>query len=154
VNAEFYRFYELQPIQNRLYFLRVTLYTKATPGNYKVRGKELFRSLNSLRNFISQANRAGATPFILRQTEDNTGEVLTSLKQTGFELIPENDEGSVVDDDLSDALNPDQPVESVKQPVVAQKEEVKVGGSGPDFGPDGKPVVYRGEELVAKIGPF
>lgn len=95
----------------------MTLYTKATPGNYKVRGKELFRSLNGLRNYISQANRAGATPFIMRQTEDNQGEILTSLKQTGFELIPEHDEGSVIEDDLSDALNPDEPVESVK-PIV------------------------------------
>jgi hypothetical protein len=66
VNGEFYRYFELQPIQNRLYFIRVTLFTRATPGNYKVRGKELFRSLNGLRNFISQANRAGATPFIMR----------------------------------------------------------------------------------------
>jgi hypothetical protein len=69
-------------------------------------------------------------------------------------LIPENDEGSVVDDDLSDALNPDQPVENVAvKPVVGIKEESKTG-SGPDFGADGKPIVYKGEELAAKLGPF
>ena len=28
--------------------------------------------------------------------------------QTGFDLIPEDDEGSVIEDDMSDALNPDE----------------------------------------------
>lgn len=41
--------------------------------------------------------------MILRKNEDNENEYLSSLKQ-GFELIPEDDE-SIVEDDLSDAID-------------------------------------------------
>lgn len=40
--------------------------------------------------------------MILRKNEDNENEYLSSLKQ-GFDLIPEDDE-SIIEDDLSDAL--------------------------------------------------
>ena len=53
VNGEFYRLYELQTVQNRPQQLRVTLYTKVTPAAFNVREKDIFRSLNSMRNFIS-----------------------------------------------------------------------------------------------------
>lgn len=103
VNGEYYRVWELQAVANRPQILRVTLYTTVTPAAFRARDKALFRSVNGLRNLISQQNRAGQAPMILRKNEDNENEYLSSLKQ-GFELIPEDDE-SIVEDDLSDAID-------------------------------------------------
>ena len=59
VNGEYYRVWELQAVANRPQILRVTVYTTVTPAGYRAREKGLFRSVNGLRNLISQQNRAG-----------------------------------------------------------------------------------------------
>jgi hypothetical protein len=38
--------------------------------------------------------------LVLKKNEDNENEILASLKPSGFELIPEDDE-SLLDDDFS-----------------------------------------------------
>lgn len=53
VNGEFYRYYELQSVQNRPYFMRITLFTRVSPQSFNVRGRDAYRYLNSLRNYIS-----------------------------------------------------------------------------------------------------
>ena len=57
--------------------------------------------------------------MILRKNEDNENEILASLKPTGFELIPEDDE-SLIEDDLSDALNAEPKDEEEKVPKPVQ----------------------------------
>jgi hypothetical protein len=98
----------MQAIQYRPQYLRVTLYTRVMPGAFKARGKEIFRSLNTLKSFISQSNRLGNIPMILKKSEDNYTELFASVKASAaFELIPEDEEeegGSVIEDDLSDVI--------------------------------------------------
>lgn len=146
VNGEFYRLYELQTVQNRPQQLRVTLYTKVTPAAFNVREKDIFRSLNSMRNFISQSNRAGQTPMVLRKNEENDNEMFACLKATGFELIPEDDE-SVIEDDLSDALNAEPKAEG---PAPVHKIEFLKSWSPQTSIPP--PV--SGNELIAQLGEF
>jgi hypothetical protein len=126
VNGEFYRFFELQQVQNRPFNLRVTLYTHVTPTAFKVRGKDLYRSLNSLTQFLSQSNRVGQNAMVLKKSDYNGDEMVASLKPTGFDLIQEDDEQqqSVIDDDEEDAIDaePKEP----EQPRRNQ-EEVKRG---------------------------
>lgn len=88
---------------------------------------------------------------MLRKSEDNDGEIVGSLKQTGFELIPEDDEGSVIEDDLSDALNPDE--KEVVTPAKPVLVSTPTTASIPEF-KEGKPVIYTGAELVAKLGEY
>lgn len=59
VNGDYYRVWELQAVVNRPQILRLTVYTTVTPAAFRAREKTLFRSLNGLRNLISQQNRAG-----------------------------------------------------------------------------------------------
>lgn len=83
--------------------------------------------------------------MVLKRNEDDGGEILASLKQTGFELIPEDDE-PLIEDDLSDAMN-EEVKESSPMPIVKPQNEitpssVPVNADGP------------GGELIAKLGPF
>lgn len=65
--------------------------------------------------------------MVLKKSEDNDNEMVASMRTGGFALIPEDDgESSIIEDDLSDALNP------LPRPVdVSQVEESK-GPSGSD----------------------
>lgn len=141
VNGEFHRFYELQAVHNRPFYLRVTLYTKVSPSSFKVRGKDTFRSLSALTHFIQQSGREGQAPMVLRKTEQN-GEEVTSIKPQGFDLIQEDEEQqSVIEDDEEDAL--DQETERKPAPAIRKltKEELK----------DDESV---GGDLLAQLGPF
>ena len=60
VNADFYRYYVLEPVENRMYMMRVTMYTKVTPQAFEKHGKEVYRKLATLRSYISQLNRSSA----------------------------------------------------------------------------------------------
>jgi hypothetical protein len=46
------RIYELQAVINRPNFTRVTYYGVMTPTLWKIRGKNVYRSLASLREFV------------------------------------------------------------------------------------------------------
>ena len=45
VNADFYRYFILERLENRPDFLRVTMYTKVSPEAHEKRGRDTYRSL-------------------------------------------------------------------------------------------------------------
>ena len=53
VNGDFYRYYEFEPVQNKLYMIRLTMYSKVNPNTFNKRGKDVYRCISYLRNFIS-----------------------------------------------------------------------------------------------------
>lgn len=71
--------------------MRLTLYSKITPRLFKLRGKNVFKSLACLKNYVSQSNRQEEFGFIIKkhdQTEDN--EIYASLLNTNFEDLVES----------------------------------------------------------------
>jgi hypothetical protein len=83
--------------------------------------------------------------MVLKRNEDDGGEILASLKQTGFELIPEDDE-PLIEDDLSDAID-EEAKDSSPLPIVKPQNEITASATSVTVdGPAG--------ELIAKLGPF
>lgn len=74
--------------------MRINFFGKVTSSDFKVRGKDIYRSLNSLKNYVSISNRPGEMAIVLKRHEDpTTNEVIASLKTTNFnDYIEEIDE--------------------------------------------------------------
>jgi len=47
------RYLEMAPVQGRPYFLRLTHYLKVAPLTLQVKGKNVYKQLNGLKNYIS-----------------------------------------------------------------------------------------------------
>ncbi len=140
VNGETYRYYELSPVLNRPYFMRVTQYMKVTPKIFNVRGKDVYRSLNGLKNFVSQLNRTSEMSIVLKkhnnQDNEESGEMLASLRNTMFtDVVEETNmieqseivirEGDASDDELNQSE-----IEGAGVKQSAQQEQEKKGGEG------------------------
>ena len=100
VNNQNYRYYELQGVQNRPYFLRVTAYQVVSPALFQARGKDSYRALNLLRNFVSQSNRQAELQLVFKKNEDNVNEIFASLQNAQYsnyivDSDVEEDEGSL-----------------------------------------------------------
>ncbi len=79
--------------------MRITYYAKVTPQLFNARGKDVYRALNCLRNFVSQANRSGAMNLVFTKNEDNVNEIFASLRNTNFnDFITEEDESEFESD--------------------------------------------------------
>ncbi|CDW89743.1 start domain containing protein [Stylonychia lemnae] len=93
INSDQYRYYELQQVQNKPYFMRITFYGRVTPVLFECRGKDVYRGLNYLRNFVSQSNRPSTMQLVFQKSGDNVNEMFASLRTTAFnDYIEEEDE--------------------------------------------------------------
>lgn len=73
--------------------MRITYYARVTPALLAQRGKDVFRSINCLRNYISQSNRQGQMQLVFTKTEDTMTEIFASLRGTTFnQQLDEKDE--------------------------------------------------------------
>jgi hypothetical protein len=50
-----------------------------SPALFKARGKDSYRALNLLRNFVSQSNRQAELQLVFKKNEDNVNEIFASL---------------------------------------------------------------------------
>lgn len=72
VNADFYRYFTLEQVENMPYFLRVTMYTKVSPEAHAKRCREVYRSLQMLKTFVSLQDRPGQLSVQMSQSSQNT----------------------------------------------------------------------------------
>jgi hypothetical protein len=68
--------------------MRITYYARISNQSYSMRGKDVYRSINCLRNYISQSNRQGQMQLVFTKTgEDNVNEIFASLRGTTFQNV-------------------------------------------------------------------
>ena len=79
VNADFYRYYLIQQVENRPYFLRITLFTKASPEAQEKRGKDVYRSLAMLKTFISLQNRQGQMQIQIKRSDTDASQLVATM---------------------------------------------------------------------------
>eukprot|EP00347_Sterkiella_histriomuscorum_P015068 403358431 len=94
-----YRYYELQQVQNRPYFLRVIFHAQITPQMFAIRGKDSYRAVNFMRNWISQSNRSQPMQLVFTKNEDNVNEIFASLRDSAFNQYLEGDDDSDLEDE-------------------------------------------------------
>jgi hypothetical protein len=91
--------------------MRINFYGRVTPQIFKIRGKDQYKTVNGLKNYVSQSNRSGEMAVVLKKHEDSTtNEIFASLRTTNFnDYIEETDdvigEDIVIKDDESDIEN-------------------------------------------------
>jgi len=60
--------------------MRINFYSKVTPNLFKSRGKDLYKTLNSLKNYVSQSNRANEISIVLTKHENEaSNEIYTTI---------------------------------------------------------------------------
>ena len=118
VNNESYRYYELQGVQNRPYFLRVTAYQRVTPALFQARGKDSYRAVNLLRNYVSQSNRQGELQLVFKKNEDNVNEIFASLQNAQYSNY-------IIDSDVEEEEGSFQLSQSQTQSQIVPLEETK-----------------------------
>lgn len=91
--------------------MRLTFYTRVTPQLFQKRGKNLFKNLASLKNFVSQSNRKEEFGFIIKKQDlSEENEIYASLKNTNFA-------------DLVESINEHVPEEPVIQDEESETEQ-------------------------------
>ena len=64
--------------------MRVIYHALVTPQLFSLRGKDCYRLIGNLRNFISQSNRPQPMQLIFTKNEDNVNEIFGSLRDSYF----------------------------------------------------------------------
>eukprot|EP00347_Sterkiella_histriomuscorum_P015762 403355775 len=81
VNSDFFRYYLLETVENRLFMMRVTMFGKVTPTQFERNGKESYRKISNLKTFISQLNRSSAVQVQIPKVTDSSNQLIVNMGQ-------------------------------------------------------------------------